>query len=60
MHAAFDPSLLAFKPAVPAPSNAPINWRKMNPEEFHDPEFETQMNEVLDKDYIKFWNAVTQ
>lgn len=48
---------MAFKPAVQAPSSAPINWKKMNPEEFHDAELEVEVSEILAKDYVQLWYA---
>lgn len=59
LFAQYDPSLLAFEPAVPAPSSAPINMKKLNRDEFHSSELEDQVSQVLNFDHFKQWERST-
>ncbi|XP_057370340.1 nucleolar complex protein 3 homolog [Daphnia carinata] len=55
LHKQYDPSLLAFQPAVPGPSSTPINLKKLCAEEFHNSELEALISKVLQTDHMKLW-----
>ena len=55
LHVQYDPSLLAFQPAVPGPPSTPINLKKLSHEQFHNSELEAQISEVLTTDHMKLW-----
>ena len=55
LHIQYDPSTLAFLPAVPGPSSAPISWKRMPDEGFHSSELEAQISDVLNTDHMKQW-----
>ncbi|KAI9564697.1 hypothetical protein GHT06_008438 [Daphnia sinensis] len=55
LHKQYDPSLLAFQPAVPGPPSTPINLKKLCAEEFHNSELEALITKVLQTDHMKLW-----
>ena len=55
LYTSYDPSLLAFQPAVPAPSSVPINFKKLGSEGFHSADIENLVAEVDQTDYFKIW-----
>ncbi len=55
LHTQYDPSLLAFLPAVPGPASTPINLKKLSAEEFHSSELEAFVSKVLNTDHMKQW-----
>ena len=56
LHTEFSASSLAFNPPVQSPSNAPIVWKKMAPEEFHSEELQEQISRVMAMEPITVWD----
>jgi len=51
----YDPSELAFLPAVPGPASTPISWKKLKDDSICSPELEEQISRVLATDHLKLW-----
>ena len=51
----YDPSTLAFNPAVPTPSSSSINYKKLAPDDLHSPELQAEIDQVSQVDHMKIW-----
>ena len=51
----YDPSTLAFNPAVPTPSSSSINYRKLGSDDLHSVELQAEVDQVNEIDYMKIW-----
>jgi len=55
LYTMYDPSTLAFNPAVPTPSSSSINYRKLGSDDLHSVELQAEVDQVNEIDYMKIW-----